>query len=80
MSTSNCLVFIACWKSGWPFQATVLGQQVSVEGLEQTDYDIVARCSNGAHQQFIPLLHLPLPEPPPPGSEWILASRLWRGH
>jgi hypothetical protein len=60
-----------------PFTTTVLGVDANVEDVELTDGGIVAICSHGAHRQAISLLDLPLPVPPPPGSEWIAAYRRW---
>jgi hypothetical protein len=62
-----------------PFATTVLGVEANVEGVDLTDSGIVAICSRGAHRQAIPILDLPLPVPPPPGSEWIAAYRHWAG-
>jgi hypothetical protein len=62
-----------------PFTTTVLGVEAKVEGVDLTDSGIVAICSRGAHRQAIPILDLPLPVPPPPGSEWIAAYRHWAG-
>jgi hypothetical protein len=60
-----------------PFTATVLGVEVSVESVEVSESGIVAICARGADRQAIPILDLPLPVPPPPGSEWIAAYRRW---
>jgi hypothetical protein len=61
-----------------PFQTEVLGVVVSVEHVEQTDDNrIVAVCVRGRVRQRIPILDLPLPEPPPDGVEWIDAYRRW---
>lgn len=62
-----------------PFTTTVLGVEANVEGADLTDSGIVAICTRGAHRQAIPILDLPLPVPPPPGSEWIAAYRHWAG-
>jgi Calcium binding len=62
-----------------PFTTTVLGVAVSVESVDVTDSGIVAICARGADRQAIPILDLPLPVPPPPGSEWIAAYRRWAG-
>lgn len=62
-----------------PFTTWVLGVEVSVEGIDLTDCGVVAICVRGTHRQSIPILDLPLPVPPPPGSEWIAAYRLWEG-
>jgi hypothetical protein len=61
-----------------PFQTTVLGVEVTVEDIDLTGRNtIVAQCSRGAFRQVIPVLDLPLPTPPPDGSEWIEAYRHW---
>jgi hypothetical protein len=60
-----------------PFETTVLGVTVTVEGISQTSAGIVADCVRGEHRQAIYLFDLPLPTPPPPGSEWIAAYRHW---
>jgi hypothetical protein len=61
-----------------PFETTVLGVAVVVERIDLTDSDeIVAVCRRGKLRQTIPLLDLPLPDPPPTGSEWIEAYRYW---
>jgi hypothetical protein len=62
-----------------PFTTTVLGVKANVEDIELTDCGIIAICSRGAHRQAISLIDLPLPVPPPRGSEWIAAYRLWAG-
>ena len=61
-----------------PFETTVLGVAVTVEGLDLTDRDeIVAICVRGSVRQKLSLLDLPLPSPPPRGAEWIEAYRYW---
>ena len=45
----------------------------------QTESGIVAICAHGKHRQAIPILDLPLPDPPPDGTEWIAAYRRWAG-
>ena len=61
-----------------PFTTTVLGMQVTVESIEQSeDEEIVAVCRRGGDRQRIPVLDLPLPEPRPKGFEWIEALRRW---
>lgn len=61
-----------------PFQAEVLGVPVTVERIDLTERDeIVAICRRGRHRQSIPVLDLPLPAPPPAGTEWIEAYRHW---
>ena len=62
-----------------PFTTTVLGVEANVEDVDLTDSGIVAICSRGAHRQAISILDLPLPVPPPAGSEWIAAYRHWAG-
>lgn len=61
-----------------PFATTVLGTRVTVTAIDLTaDDQIVAACTRGASRQRIPLLDLPMPDPPPPGAEWIEAYRRW---
>jgi hypothetical protein len=60
-----------------PFETTVLGVAVTVEGIGLGSYGITADCVRGEHRQAISILDLPLPEPPPAGSEWIAAYRYW---
>jgi len=61
-----------------PFQTEVLGVEVTVERVDMTDDErIVAVCNRGKFRQRIPICDLPLPEPPPEGSEWIDAYRRW---
>lgn len=61
-----------------PFKTHILGQEVTVAGIELTDDDhIVAVCSRGDVKQHIPILDLPLPDPLPEGAEWIEAYRRW---
>ena len=61
-----------------PFISRVLGFEVTVARVKQNDAgEIVAVCRRGREQQAIPLLDLPLPQPPPEGAEWIEAYRRW---
>jgi hypothetical protein len=61
-----------------PFETTVLGVTVSVKRVDITEAnDVVAVCSRGRERQAIPILELPLPDPPPTGWEWIEAYRRW---
>jgi hypothetical protein len=63
-----------------PFKTTVLGVPVSVERIHLTlREEIVAVCRRGGVRQTVPLLDLPLPSPPPAGTEWIAAYRHWLG-
>ena len=62
-----------------PFITRVLGIEVTVEGIELTDWGIAAICVRGMYRQSIAMLELPLPTPPPPGSEWITAYGHWAG-
>ena len=63
----------------FPFETTVLGVAVTVRKVTQTESGIVADCVRDGHHQAISVLDLPLPEPPPKGSEWIAAYRRWAG-
>ena len=61
-----------------PFNTAVLGAEVAVEWIDLTDDDhIVVVCRSGQERQRLPILDLPLPEPPPKGWEWIEAYRHW---
>ena len=61
-----------------PFETMVLGVPVIVKRVDVTDAnDVVAVCHRGRERQAIPLLELPLPDPPPAGWEWIEAYRRW---
>jgi hypothetical protein len=61
-----------------PFGTQVLGVDVSVDSVELAEDDqIVAVCSRGHVRQAIPILYLPLPSPPPDGTEWVEAYRFW---
>lgn len=61
-----------------PFETTVLGVTVSVKRVDINENDeIVALCSQGRERQAIPILELPLPDPPPTGWAWIEAYRRW---
>lgn len=59
-----------------PFETTILGVPVVVEKIDLNRRDeIVAVCRRGKHRQIVPILNLPLPEPPPRGADWIEAYR-----
>lgn len=61
-----------------PFTTQVLGVEVTVTAVGQNDAgEIVAVCTRGRTRQMIPILDLPLPDPAPPGAEWIEAYRRW---
>ena len=61
-----------------PFKTTILGVEVTVTRVElTTDEHIVAVCARGRVHQRIPILDLPLPDPPPAGAEWVAAFRRW---
>jgi hypothetical protein len=60
-----------------PFEPTVLGVTVTVTGVTHTSHGLMADCARGRHRQAIHVLDLPLPEPPPKGTEWIAAYRHW---
>jgi hypothetical protein len=59
-----------------PFKTTILGLDVTVEGIDLKE-TIVAVCRRGRARQRVPILDLPLPEPRPRGAEWIDAYRRW---
>jgi hypothetical protein len=57
-----------------PFVTQVLGIEVNVTCIDLTDADqIVEVCTRGGMRQTIPILDLPLPDPPSNGAEWIEA-------
>jgi len=61
-----------------PFDTQILGIEVTVERIDMNDYEqIVAVCARGKSRQRVPILDLPLPDPPPAGAEWIDAYRRW---
>ncbi len=63
-----------------PFETTVLGVSVTVERVDlNASEQIVAICRRGRNRQSLPILDLPLPNPPPVGADWIEAYRQWRG-
>lgn len=64
-----------------PFTTRVLGQEVTVGKVDITSSGhIVAICVRGKATQAIPILDLPMPDPPPEGAEWIDAYRRWCGN
>lgn len=63
-----------------PFETAVLGVPVTVERVDlNASEQIVAVCRRGRNRQALPILDLPMPNPPPEGAEWIDAYRQWRG-
>jgi hypothetical protein len=63
---------------GCPFTTSVLDVEVEVEKLDLTDAgEVVAVCRRGRSRQRVPILDLPLPDPPPKGWKWIEAYRCW---
>ncbi|HSW29415.1 MAG TPA: hypothetical protein VLH75_08050, partial [Longimicrobiales bacterium] len=62
----------------FPFLTHLLDTEVEVEGLDLNDADeVVVTCRQGVSRQRVPILDLPLPNPPPEGWEWIEAYRYW---
>ena len=61
-----------------PFETEILGVTVSVQRIDTLRDEIAAICRRGRKRQAIPILDLPLPDPPPAGAEWIEAYRYWR--
>ena len=58
-----------------PFETVVLGVAVTVRKIDVTSAgEVVAVCYRGRERQAIPILELPLPDPPPAGWEWIEAT------
>ena len=61
-----------------PFQTKMFGVEVLVERVDMIDDEqIVAVCVRGKSRQRVPILDLPMPDPPPAGAEWIDAFRRW---
>ncbi|MFE3854908.1 hypothetical protein ACFXPN_27715 [Streptomyces griseorubiginosus] len=61
-----------------PFETVVLGVEVIVKKVDLLPGSgVVAICTHGRHRQAIGILDLPLPDPPPPGAEWVEAYRHW---
>jgi len=61
-----------------PFATRILDVDVEVERLDLNDAgEVVAVCRRGRSRQRVPVLDLPLPDPPPKGWEWIEAFRCW---
>jgi uncharacterized protein (UPF0262 family) len=61
-----------------PFTTVILGVEVAVQKVDITDRDeIVAVCRRNRDRQKVPILDVPLPDPPPEGAEWIDAYRRW---
>ena len=55
----------------------MLGAPVTVKKIDVTPgANIIAICYRGRERQAIPILELPLPDPPT-GWEWIEAYRRW---
>lgn len=62
----------------FPFSTVVFGVEVNVTGVDEgPGPGIAAVCRRGEERQRIGILDLPLPSPPPAGSEWIEAYRHW---
>jgi hypothetical protein len=63
-----------------PFVTSVLGVEVTVEHIGPGEGNsILAMCARGGIRQAVRVLDLPLPEPPPAGTQWIEAYRHWLG-
>lgn len=61
-----------------PFETQLLGVIATVRKIDMNQAEeIVAVCNRGREQLCVPVLDLPLPEPPPDGWEWIEAYRRW---
>jgi hypothetical protein len=62
----------------FPFKTVVLGLEVTVTGVDEVlGTGVAPVCRRGQERQRIGILDLPLPSPPPTGSEWIAAYRYW---
>jgi hypothetical protein len=59
-----------------PFTTMVLGLTVNVVAVDLNEAgDIVALCTSNEKRQRIRLLDLQVPDPPPPGAQWVAALR-----
>jgi len=64
--------------TGWRFETTVVGVTVSVKRVAITDAnDVVAAWHRGRERPAIPIVALPLPDPPPAG--WSGSKRTVAG-
>ncbi|WP_194905809.1 hypothetical protein [Catenulispora rubra] len=60
----------------FPFKTVLLGTEVTVTGVDEVPGPgIAAVCRQGKERQRVGILDLPMPSPPPAGSEWIAAYR-----
>ncbi len=61
-----------------PFETVVLGAPVTAKKVDVTATGgLVVVCCRRRERQAIPILELPLSDPPPAGWEWIEAYRQW---
>jgi hypothetical protein len=61
-----------------PFETSILGVPVTVTAVDLAVGDrIVALVRRDGDRRRVPLLDLPLPDPPPTGWEWVAAYRRW---
>jgi hypothetical protein len=59
-----------------PFTTKVLGLTVKVVTVDLNEAeDVVALCTSNGKRQRIPLVDLPIPDPPPAGAQWVAAFR-----
>jgi hypothetical protein len=59
-----------------PFTTKVLGLTVNVVAVDLNEAgDVVALCTSNGKRQSIPLVDLPIPDPPPAGAQWVAAFR-----
>lgn len=63
-----------------PFQARVIGEEVTVLGFEREDSfgEILVQCKRGKRTYSINVTALEWSAQSPKGSEWIEAYRAWR--
>ena len=63
-----------------PFVTSALGVEVTVEHIGPGEGNsILVMCARSGIRQADRVLDLPLPEPPPAGTQWIEAYRHWLG-
>lgn len=61
-----------------PVRALVVGEEVTVLGFDRDPPgELVARCRRGRRTYRVNVTALEWPGPPPDGTEWIEAYRVW---
>jgi hypothetical protein len=66
-----------CLDAGFPFRRLIYVTELSKAELDAMLEEAIIDCNDEEEQLAIHLLDLPLPEPPPKGTEWIAVYRRW---